>query len=55
MFYRKVLFLVFIICTGKVWSQNPTVSPQKMQEVYDEIKTPHKYGLVMIPSDNSKS
>ncbi|MFN3382040.1 MAG: glycosylase, partial [Runella zeae] len=25
-----------------------------MQEVYDEIKTPHKYGLVMIPSDNSK-
>ncbi len=54
MFYRKFLFLVFIICTGKVWAQNPTVSPQKMQEVYDEIKTPHKYGLVMIPSDNSK-
>lgn len=24
-----------------------------MQEIYNEIKTPYKYGLVMVPTDNS--
>ena len=24
-----------------------------MEEIYQEIKTPHKYGLVMVPEDNS--
>lgn len=24
-----------------------------MQEIYEEIKTPHKYGLVIVPTDNS--
>lgn len=24
-----------------------------MQEIYNEIKTPHKYGMVMVPTDNS--
>src|SRR6187551_3200926 len=28
------------------------VSPEKMNAVYEEIKTPHKYGLVLIPADN---
>ncbi len=31
-----------------------TVSQEKMQEVYDEVKTPYKYGLVMVPQDQSK-
>ncbi|WP_205569631.1 glycoside hydrolase family protein [Arachidicoccus soli] len=31
-----------------------TVSAQKMQEVYKTIQTPYKYGLVLVPSDNSK-
>jgi predicted GH43/DUF377 family glycosyl hydrolase len=30
------------------------VSEQKMKEVYQKIRTPFKYGLVMTPSDNSK-
>lgn len=30
------------------------VSDAKMQEIYEEIKTPHKYGLVLVPEDNSK-
>ena len=28
------------------------VSPSKMQQVYDEIKTSYKYGLVLIPEKN---
>jgi len=31
-----------------------TVSKEKMQEIYEEVKTPYKYGLVMVPDDNSK-
>lgn len=30
------------------------VSQQVMQQVYDEVKTPYKYGLVIVPSDNSE-
>lgn len=33
----------------------PQAVPDKvMQKIYEEIKTPFKYGLVMVPSDNSK-
>jgi hypothetical protein len=28
-----------------------TVSHADMQAVYDEVKTPHKYGIVLRPSD----
>ena len=31
-----------------------TVSQKKMAEVYEEVKTPYKYGLVMAPPDKSK-
>ena len=31
-----------------------TVSPERMQQVYDEIKTPHKYGLIITPPANEK-
>ncbi len=31
-----------------------TVSKEKMQEIYEEVKTPFKYGLVMVPEDDSK-
>ena len=30
-----------------------TVSAEKMQAVYEEIKTPHKYGLVLAPETDS--
>jgi predicted GH43/DUF377 family glycosyl hydrolase len=30
------------------------VSDAEMQTIYNEVKTPHKYGLVVVPSDNSK-
>lgn len=34
--------------------QSPALSQQHMQQIYEEIKTPHKYGLVMVPDDNAK-
>ena len=30
------------------------VSQTIMQQIYEEIKTPYKYGLVMVPADDSK-
>lgn len=35
-------------------AQLKTVSQEQMQQVYKEVKTPYKYGLVMVPQDNSK-
>ena len=31
-----------------------TVSPSVMQQIYQQIKTPFKYGLVLVPENNSK-
>jgi len=30
------------------------VPADKMQEIYEEVKTPYKYGLVMVPDSNSQ-
>ncbi|WP_431210827.1 alpha-L-rhamnosidase C-terminal domain-containing protein [Puia sp. P3] len=30
------------------------VSEAKMKEVYEEVKTPYKYGLVVVPPEHSK-
>jgi len=35
-------------------TEKKTVSEERMQAVYNEIKTPYKYGLVMVPPDNSE-
>lgn len=35
-------------------SNYKTVSQQRMQQVYDEIKTPYKYGLVVPPPDSTR-
>ena len=31
-----------------------TVSPAVMQQVYDKVKTPYKYGLVMVPDSDAR-
>ncbi len=46
-----ILFLLSgIFCTAGL----AQVSPGKMQEIYNEVKIPYKYGLVMIPEDDSQ-
>src|SRR5687767_11771476 len=54
---NKYFLIVFIFCCSMpVMSQitNREVSPQKMQEIYEEVKTPYKYGLVIVPENDSK-
>lgn len=51
-FTAIVFTLQFLISCDK---PKPAIVPDKvMQEVYEEIKTPYKYGLVMVPPDDSK-
>jgi predicted GH43/DUF377 family glycosyl hydrolase len=33
---------------------NMTVPASVMQQIYEQIKTPYKYGLVVVPADNDK-
>lgn len=42
-----VLLLMFISC-GNSKTKPVTVTQEVMQEIYEEIKTPYKYGLVML-------
>lgn len=44
--------LSVLACTPKI-ELPVTVSPEKMAQLYDEVKTPFKYGLVMVPDSNS--
>ena len=30
------------------------VPDAEMERVYQEVKTPHKYGMVVVPEDNGK-
>lgn len=34
--------------------EKSAVSKSRMQEIYEEVKTPYKYGLIKVPDDNSK-
>ena len=52
--YRHLLLfgLVLGLLSCKV-TQPMTVSQDKMNEVYEEVKTPFKYGLIMAPQADS--
>jgi predicted GH43/DUF377 family glycosyl hydrolase len=45
-----ILFFLFA-CIPLLQAQK-TVSKEVMQTIYEEVKTPYKYGLVLTPSDN---
>jgi predicted GH43/DUF377 family glycosyl hydrolase len=40
------------IISATVAEPSEAVSPVEMQQVYDEVKTPHKYGIVLRPGKN---
>ena len=48
---KCVLFSLCVLCSSLVNSQ---VSQEVMQQVYDEVKTPFKYGLVVTPENETK-
>ncbi|WP_345950634.1 glycosylase [Mucilaginibacter sp. PAMB04274] len=52
----KLLLGIMLLAGTTAWGQsgNKTVSDKVMQEVYQEIKTPFKYGLVLTPDSNNR-
>lgn len=46
--------LVIVICLCAFIQPHAQVPQDVMQKVYDEVKTPYKYGLVVVPGDNEK-
>lgn len=51
---RKLLLTACSIgCFFNAGAQSKAVSAEKMKAIYDEVKTPHKYGMVVVPSGNT--
>ena len=46
-----LMLLAVLALVSTATAQQP-VSQERMAEVYEEVKTPYKYGLVVAPSDN---
>ena len=55
---KKIILIVFICIVGLngAYAQSAInkVPDAVMQQIYEQVKTPYKYGLVMVPGDNSK-
>jgi predicted GH43/DUF377 family glycosyl hydrolase len=53
---RSVIAIFFMLMiSSALLAQNvKSVSQQEMEDIYQEVKTPYKYGLVMVPEDDSK-
>jgi hypothetical protein len=45
-------FSLLLACLSSLFLQAQTFTQEAMQAVYDEVKTPYKYGLVVAPTDN---
>ena len=52
--YFLILFLFFLSLSVYSQTGHTGVTSQKMQEIYNEVKTPYKYGMVIVPEDDSK-
>jgi predicted GH43/DUF377 family glycosyl hydrolase len=50
----KINIIILAFCFSNAIVQAQVISSETMQKVYEEIKTPFKYGLVMAPADVSK-
>ena len=49
------LLLLGVVCVfAYPLKAQKEVSPSLMQQIYDEVKTPYKYGLVIAPENSSK-
>ncbi len=51
---RTPLILLYSLLVTSVFAQKTDVSSSEMQQIYEEVKTPHKYGLVVIPDEESQ-
>jgi predicted GH43/DUF377 family glycosyl hydrolase len=54
-FYDKLknsLTFLFLILSASLFAQN-AIEQEVMRKVYEEVKTPYKYGLLLAPTDNN--
>ncbi len=56
--FKSIVFIILLTLVGfsqaDAQSEKNKVPQAKMQEIYEQVKTPYKYGLVIVPDDNSK-
>ena len=48
---KCIFWALMIFSANTLFAQE--VSSEKMQEIFEEIRTPHKYGLVLTPKNDS--
>ncbi len=48
--FLTISFLLLIL-SGFAQQQSNGIAAKQMEQIYEEVKTPYKYGLVMVPSD----
>jgi predicted GH43/DUF377 family glycosyl hydrolase len=48
------IFCLLLAATVFSQSKTKTVPTEKMKEIYEEVKTPYKYGLVIVPASDSE-
>lgn len=51
---RKSLLAIVLCFVFLKLDAQEVISKSEMSKVYEEIKTPHKYGLVLVPQSNDK-
>lgn len=50
--YLIMLSLSFVLLTSCKKELPLTVGDDVMKEIYEEVKTPYKYGLILVPDSN---
>ena len=48
---KKILILAFLLLSLGTYAQRE-VPQSRMEQIYEEAKTPYKYGLAVAPADN---
>ncbi len=51
---KKALITPTLVLSLLALAQKKEVSQQVMKQIFDEVKTPYKYGLVLVPDSSSK-
>ena len=53
-FVSLVIFFLCVLCGLQIHAQQKEVPQQVMQQIYEQVKTPFKYGLVVAPETESR-
>jgi hypothetical protein len=49
---KRLLHILLLVCLACPVGMGAEVPASRMRQVYDEVRTPYKYGLVLAPQDN---